>query len=491
LATLAVLVPSVGAVGIVAARRRPQVREACTLVTAVVLLGLVSSLVPAVLRGEEIAVQGPELAAGLRLGLRVDELGLLFAMVAAGLWLVTSVYAIGYVRGNDEANQTRFFACFAVCLSSVMGLAFAADLLTFFVFYEMLTLATYPLVTHKGTPEAIRAGRRYLAYLLAGGAALLGGMGVLLDGAGTLDFAPGGFAAGALTDGELVAVAALLAVGFGSKAALMPLHAWLPAAMVAPTPVSALLHAVAVVKAGVFGVARTVGYVIGPETLERIGAAVVLASAAALTILVASIVALFQDNLKRRLAYSTVSHLSYIVLGLTLLSASGWTGGLLHLANHAVLKITLFFCAGAIYVHTHLERVSELDGIGRRMPATMAAFALAAVGLAGLPPMGGFVSKWYLVLGAADAGRPAFAVVMLLAGVLTAGYLFPIVARAFLRPLPEGAPAPRGLRGDASPLMVVPLVVTALVGLALGLGDVLAVFELAATDAAAVVGTAP
>jgi multicomponent Na+:H+ antiporter subunit D len=217
----------------------------------------------------------------------------------------------------------------------------------------------------------------------------------------------------------------------------------------------------------------------------------VLATVAAITIVAASLVALFQDNLKRRLAYSTIAHLSYIVLGLTLLSASGWTGGLLHIANHAALKITLFFCAGALYVHARLDRVSQLDGIGRRMPVTMGAFGLAALGLAGLPPMGGFVSKWHLVLGGADAGRPAMAAVMLLSGVLTAGYLFPVVARAFLRPLPDGAHPPGGLRGEASPLMVVPLAVTALLGLALGLGDLFRVFELASTDAAAVIGAGP
>lgn len=486
----AVAIPLLATPCIVASRRRPQLREAVTLVAATALLGTVGALLPGVLRGEHPEVRGPELARGLDLALRVDELGMLFALLAAALWVLTSVYAIGYVRGNREAHQTRFFASFAVCLSSVMGLAFAANLLTFFVFYELLTVATYPLVTHKGTPEAIRAGRRYLAYLLTGGAALLLGMAVLFDAAGTLDFTPGGFA-GDLSHGEVVAVVALLAVGVGSKAAVMPLHSWLPAAMVAPTPVSALLHAVAVVKAGVFGLARVVGHVVGPDALDRVGADAVLATLAAITIVVASLVALFQDNLKRRLAYSTIAHLSYIVLGLTLLSASGWTGGLLHIANHAALKITLFFCAGALYVHARLDRVSQLDGIGRRMPVTMGAFGLAALGLAGLPPMGGFVSKWHLVLGGADAGRPAMSAVMLLSGVLTAGYLFPVVARAFLRPLPDGARPPGGLRGEATPLMVVPLAATAALGLVLGLGDLLRVFELAGADAAAVIGGAP
>jgi multicomponent Na+:H+ antiporter subunit D len=483
----AVLIPLLASVAIgLVGSRRPNRREACTIVAAVALLATVSALLAPVLDGQEVTATLLPLTDTLALALRVDELGLIFALLAALLWVVTAVYAIGYVRGNAEANQTRFFAAFAVCLAAVMGLAFAANLLTFFVFYELLTVATYPLVTHKGSPEALRAGRRYLAYLLTGGVALLLALAAVQSAVGHTDFTPGGFLAGELSDTGVLGVFALFVLGFGSKAAIMPLHAWLPAAMVAPTPVSALLHAVAVVKAGVFGFARAIGYVIGPDELDRLGAATVLAALAALTIVVASALALAQDELKRRLAFSTIAHLSYIVLGLSVLSTTGWTGGLLHITNHAALKITLFFCAGALYVHARLDRVSELDGIGRRMPVTMGAFALASMGLAGLPPMGGFVSKWYLVLGGADAGQAVFAGVMLVSGVLTAGYLFPIVIRAFLRPAPAGSPA-----GEASPLMVAPLAVTAATGLALGLGDVLRVFELASASAAAVLGATP
>jgi multicomponent Na+:H+ antiporter subunit D len=491
-ALTAVLTPLVASVLIVLCRRRPNVREACTLVAAVALAALVVSLLPAVQRGERPTVELWELAAGLTLELRVDALGLLFALLASVLWVITSVYAIGYVRGNGEGDQTRFFASFAVCLSAVMGLAFAANLLTFLVFYELLTVATYPLVTHKSTPAAAAAGRKYLAYLLTGGASLLLAVAIVYNAAGHGDFTGGGFLAEHLGRGELVAVFALFVVGFGSKAAVMPLHSWLPTAMVAPTPVSALLHAVAVVKAGVFGFARVIGDVIGPAALQDAGLAVVLAGLASITIVTASLVALFQDNLKRRLAYSTIAHLSYIVLGLSLVSATGWTGGLLHIVNHAALKITLFFCAGALYVHLRHDRVSQLDGVGRRMPVTMGAFALASIGLAGLPPMGGFMSKWYLVLGGADAGQLAFAAVMLVSGVLTAGYLFPIVFRAFFRPLPAGTAAPAGgLRGEASPMMVVPLACTAALGLGLGMGDLFGVFGLALDSATAVMGQAP
>jgi multicomponent Na+:H+ antiporter subunit D len=485
----ALLVPALAALGIVAARRRPDLREGVTLAAALVLFGLVASMLPSVLRGDEPTLALMEVAAGVRLELRADALGLLFALLASALWVVTSVYAIGYLRGNGEDHQTRFYTCFALCLTTVMGLAFSANLLTFLVFFELLTVATYPLVTHKGTPEAVAAGRRYLLYLLTGGAALLLAVAIVQSQAGTGDFRPGGFVDGALSRGTQVGVLVLLAIGFGSKAAVIPLHRWLPAAMVAPTPVSALLHAVAVVKAGVFGVARTVGYVFGPDALAELGVTLAVSTAAALTIVVASAVALRQDHLKRRLAYSTVAHLSYIVLGLTMLSAAGWTGGLLHIVNHAALKITLFFCAGAIYVHAHLDRVSQLDGLGRRMPFTMGAFAVASLGLAGLPPMGGFMSKWYLVQGGAEAGRPVFAAVMLVSGLLTAGYLFPLVARAFFRaPAADGPPLPAG---EASPAMVVPLSLTAAVALLLGFGDPFGLLELVTGSTSAVMGAAP
>jgi multicomponent Na+:H+ antiporter subunit D len=490
--TMALLVPSVASGLVALSGRKPNLRETWTILASLVLFGLIASLLPSVLRGEVTEVTFFTLAEGLTLQLRVDELGMLFALLASFLWILTSVYAIGYMRGHDEVNQTRFFACFAICLSAVVGLAFSANLFTFFVFYEALTIATYPLVTHHGTPAARAAGRRYFAYLLTGGAALLLAMAVLYHSVGELDLVAGGFVEGQLSDAALVGLFALFVLGFGSKAAIIPLHKWLPSAMVAPTPVSALLHAVAVVKAGVFGMARAIGYVFGPDTLGDLGAAAVLATMAAFTIVVASFIALFQDQIKRRLAYSTIAHLSYIVLGLSLVSLSGWTGGLLHLVNHAALKITLFFVAGALYVHLHYDRVSQLDGVGRRMPVTMGAFGLASLGLAGLPPMGGFMSKWYLVLGGADAGQLALAGVMLFSGMLTASYLFPIVFRAFFRPLPPAsAGAPVGLAGEASPLMVVPIAATATLGLLLGLGDLFSVFDLASTNADAVFGATP
>lgn len=492
----AVAIPVVAAAIIVVTRRSPNLRDGVLVAGAVATFAVVASMLPAVLDGAVPTTSLGEPVPGVELSLRADGMGMVFGLLASLLWVLASFYAIGYMRGSGAKHQTRFYAFYALCLSTAFGVAFAGDLLTFFVFYELLTVSTYPLVTHKGDTEAVAAGRKYLGYLIAGGAAVLLGLAIVYQAVGDLTFAPGGFVGDALGPGLTATVFVLLAVGFGTKAGVMPLHAWLPAAMVAPTPVSALLHAVAVVKAGVFAFGRLIGFVVGPDVLAGLWSATALAAFAGATILVASLVALRQDHLKRRLAYSTIAHLAYIVLGFALLSTDAFDGSLLHILNHGALKITLFFCAGAIHVHLHLDHVSELDGIGRRMPFTMGAFALASLGLAGLPPMGGFVSKWHLVLGAYDAEAYVFAAVMVGAGLLTAGYLFPIVYRAFFRPAPtadadatQEHPPPTGR--DASPLMVVPLTVTAGLGLLLGLGDWLGVYELASQVAAAVTGVAP
>jgi multicomponent Na+:H+ antiporter subunit D len=434
-----------------------------------------------------------ELVPGVELSLRADAMGMIFALLAGFLWILASSYAVGYMRGDGAKHQTRFYAFYALCLSTAFGVAFAGDLLTFFLFYELLTVSTYPLVTHKGDDAAVAAGRKYLGYLIGGGILVLFGLGIVYVGVGDLSFAPGGFVGDALGP-TLTAVAfGLFAVGFGTKGGLMPLHAWLPAAMVAPTPVSALLHAVAVVKGGVFAFGRLIGFVFGPAVLAGVALTTVLAWVAALTIVIASVIALRQDHLKRRLAYSTIAHLAYIVLGFALLSGDAFDGALRHIVNHGALKITLFFCAGALHVHLHKDHVSELDGVGRAMPFTMGAFAIGAIGLAGLPPVGGFVSKWYLVLGAYEAEQYLFAAVMAFGGLFTAGYLLPVVYRAFFRPAPPaetapGTPGPVAARRDADRRMVVPLVATAVLGLLLGFGDLFGVYELTSQVAAAVTG---
>lgn len=485
---LAVLVSLAAVPLILASARRPNLREFWTLAASFLKFGLVFSLLPHVLAGREATVVLLEIAPGIRLALRADPFAVFFALVASGLWILTSFFSIGYVRGLDDKRQTRYFASFAVCLSATMGVAFAANLLTFIVFYEILTVATYPLVIHKETPVAIRAGRKYLAYTLTAGVFLVAATVVTYQAAGTLDFRAGGIPGLAdVSGGTLRALFVLFMAGVGVKAAIMPFHGWLPTAMAAPTPVSALLHAVAVVKSGVFGVVRVVGFVFGPALMKGLGLNGVLAVFAAVTIIAASLIAFRQDNLKLRLAYSTVSHLSYIVLGSALLSTGALTGSVLHLAFHATLKITLFFCAGAIYVNLHRENISDLDGIGRVMPWTMGAFTAAAIGLSGVPPLNGFVSKWWLGWGAIEAGNVLPIALLALSGLLNAGYLLPIVRRAFLRP-------GKGLdgKGEASPFMVVPLVLAALLSLLFGLvPDLFFRFhDLARAVAAAILGGA-
>jgi len=457
------LVPAGAAVAlIVLSRRRPPLRETWSVLAAVAQTAVVAAMVPRVSEGARLTWEGPALVTGIPLLLRADALGVLFATLASGLWLLTTVYSIGYVRALDEPRQTRYFACFALSLFATVGLALAGNLLTFFAFFEILTVAAYPLVIHKGSEEAFRAGRIYLLYTLTGGTALLGAVVWTAALAGTLEFRAGGILPADAVPAALWGLFGLFVVGCGVKAAIVPLHTWLPLAMIAPTPVSALLHAVAVVKAGVFGMVRVVGFVFGPELLGDMGAASVLTGLALATILLASLAAAAQDNLKRLLAFSTISQLSYIVLGVTLGTQTAFAGSVLHIASHALLKITLFFCAGAIYVTAHVERVRDMGGIGWRMPWTMGAFAAAAFMLAGMPPGAGFVSKWRLIEGAAQGGA-WLAVAVLLAGVvLNVAYFTPVIVRAFAAPASPGT-------AEAPAALLVPLLLTAAGGLLLGL----------------------
>ncbi len=482
---LAVLVSLVAVIFIVIPGQRPNVRESWTILAALAKFALVASMLPLVLQGKSPAITLFAISPGISLALRVDYLGIIFGLSASFLWVLTSFFSIGYVRGIPEHKQTRYFASFAICLSATMGIAFAANLLTLVIFYEILTIATYPLVLHRETPEAIFGGRKYLVYLLTGGVFLLFALAFTYQLSGTVDFQAGGILPAQVAKSSVIMLFTLFLLSFGVKSAIMPMHSWLPTAMVAPTPVSALLHAVAVVKAGVFGFARAIGFIIGPSVLHESGAAGFLAALTAATILVASLIALRQDNLKARLAYSTVGHLSYIVLGLALFSPSAWIGALLHIVNHAMMKITLFFCAGAIHVRTHCDSVSQLNGIGRQMPVTMAAFAIASIGLAGIPPVNGFISKWYLVQGSYDVGQMVFVITFLLSGLLNAGYLLSIVVRAFFAPSDKFTKF-----GEASPLMIVPLAITAILSLLLGLfpDRVPYFFQLASNVAQSVLG---
>jgi multicomponent Na+:H+ antiporter subunit D len=462
---LAVMVSMAAVPLILLSSKSPNTREFWTLAAAFVKFGLVFSLLPAVLDGRIAEFTIVQIAPGIDLQLRADSMGMFFALVASSLWILTSFYSIGYVRGANEKAQTRYFASFAICLSATIGIAFSANLLTFLIFYEILTLATYPLVVHKETDEAYRSGRMYLIYALTAGVLLIAAIGWTYIMAGSVDFVPGGLLSGILQDSATAKVLFILFIaGVGVKAGIMPLHSWLPRAMVAPTPVSALLHAVAVVKSGVFGVIRVVGFVFGPEAMQAFGLNLILAVFAGTTILVASLIALKQDNLKARLAYSTVGHLSYIVLGVALVSVDGFMGGIMHLANHATMKITLFFCAGAIYVNLHKTEISQLDGIGRAMPWTMGMFTIGALGLAGVPPINGFVSKWFLCLGALQADQLIVVVIFVLSGLLNAAYFFPIIHRAFLRKGDESI----AHHGEAPLLMVVPICIVGTLSLLFG-----------------------
>ncbi len=440
----ALVIPLAGAVLIATLGRWPNVREAVTLATGVALFWFVASLLPHVLAGTTPGVLMVRLLpGGLSLVLRLEPLGMLFALVASGLWIVTSLYSIGYMRGHGEAHQTRFYVCFAVSICAAMGVALAGNLLTLFLFYEVLTLSTYPLVSHHGTPKAMKGARTYLGILVTTSVAfLLLAVAWTWVLAGTLDFRVGGILAGRASDGVLLVLLALFVFGTG-KAALMPVHRWLPAAMVAPTPVSALLHAVAVVKAGVFTIMKVVIYVFGLDLLTTTGISVWLMYAAGFTVIAGSLVAMAQDNLKRRLAYSTVSQLSYIVLGAALANAWGVVGGSMHILMHAFGKITLFFCAGAIYVAAHKTEISDMRGLGRAMPITMAAFLIGALSVIGVPPLGGSWSKWYLALGALDAGQILFVAVLMVSSLLNIAYLVPIPIRAFFSKPADGSDPPR------------------------------------------------
>ncbi|MFO7803546.1 MAG: monovalent cation/H+ antiporter subunit D family protein [Desulfovermiculus sp.] len=445
--------------------KRPNAREGWTLAAGLVKFGLVVSMLPAVLQGREFMFTLGTPFPNVRIQLHVDPLGMLFALVASFLWIFTSIYSIGYMRGLDEHGQTRFYAFFALALSSTIGVAFSANLFTLYLFYEILSLATYPLVTHHQDEEARISGRKYLAYILGTSVGLvLPAMLFCYYLAGTLDFTVGGILAGQASTPVLVTLFFVFLFGF-AKAGIMPLHSWLPAAMVAPTPVSALLHAVAVVKVGVFSIVRLSTGIFGVDLLKTLALGPALATVASVTIVLASLIALSQDELKRRLAFSTISQLSYIVLGIALLSPLGMLGGIIHIAMHAFGKITLFFCAGAIMVASGKKYISQMDGLGRVMPITLGAFFIGSLSVIGLPPTGGFFSKWNMLMGAVSSGQAVFAAVLLLSSFLNAFYFLPIVFRGFFAPVAVGEP---GQEIREAPLCcLVPLTVTAAVSIVL------------------------
>ncbi|MBK8206326.1 MAG: monovalent cation/H+ antiporter subunit D family protein [Planctomycetes bacterium] len=456
-AMLALGVPVIGFVLVAMSGRVPNLRETFTLLTALVTFACVAGLYPAVMRGEEVRFALLEVMPGVPLSFRVEPLGMVYALVATLLWIPNSLYSIGYMRANHEKNQTRFYACYPLAIASAVGIAFADNIFTMFVFYETLTLSTFPLVTHKGTTDAMRSGRVYLGILLTTSVCfqLFAVLWIYVLSMGdapaveSINFTVGGvfrdgLASNRIDPGIVGLLFFLYIYGIG-KAALMPVHRWLPAAMVAPTPVSAFLHAVAVVKAGVFCVIKVTVYVFGVGTMQLYGLGNWLLYMAGATIIVASLIAAFQDNLKKRLAYSTISQLSYVVMATALLTPLSIMAATFHIVAHAFGKITLFFAAGSVYTAAHKTQVSQLDGIGRRMPATMAAFTIGALSMIGVPPAVGFISKWYLIRGVMERGElpgthldEIFVLVVIAAStLLNASYFLPIIYRAFFKPLSD------------------------------------------------------
>jgi len=467
---LALLAPLLGAGLVMANGRRPNLREGCSFAAAAVLFLLTISLVPEIRAGKTLHFTIFPLLPGLSISLRADPLSMMFAVAASFLWMVTVFYSAGYMRGLEEHAQTRFNTCFALALFGAIGCAFADNLLTLYLFYEIVSVTTYPLVAHHQDEEGYEGGRKYLIYLTTTAKGLiLPAIVVIYVLGGSLDFADNvrsGILPPEVHRGLVTALYIACILGF-AKNGVMPLHHWLPGAMVAPTPVSALLHAVAVVKVGVFSTVRVMLYVFGVDLMDRLNLGLPTAYFVSFTIVTASIVALSKDNLKARLAYSTVSQLSYIILGVALLTPQAVEGGLVHIANHAFSKITLFFCAGAIYVATHKKNISEMRGLGRSMPFTFGAFGVAALSMIGAPPVAGFVSKWYLLVGAMDAGSLLVVAVLITSTLLNAAYFAPIVYQGFFG-IPSAADANHRYR-EAPAAMVIPLSLTAVLSVVIGI----------------------
>lgn len=464
---LAVLVSLLVIPALISSSDKPNARESWTFLAGIIKFLIVLSMLPVILQGKQIGLTLFEIVPGADIAFRVDGLGMLFALVASSLYIITSIYSIGYMRGLNEHGQTRFVCFFALAISATIGAAFSANLLTLYLFYEVLSLATYPLVAHHQDEKSKVSGRRYLTFILGTSIALvLPAMIYCYHLTGTLEFSTAGIFAGQLSKPAAIVLLLMFVFGF-AKAGIMPFHSWLPAAMVAPTPVSALLHAVAVVKVGVFSIVRVMTGVFGIDLLAKFDLGIIVMIIASTTILLASCIALSQDELKRRLAYSTISQLSYIIFGVALLSPQGLLGGVIHIAMHAFGKITLFFCAGAIYVATGKKYISQMGGLGKKMPFTFAAFFIGALGVIGLPPTGGFYSKWNLILGTLEAQQSIFMIVLLVSSFLNAFYFLPIIYQGFFGKSEEEAEGAPVKIKEANLCLVIPLMITAVISIVL------------------------
>lgn len=467
---LAVLIPLIGSILVMLLDKDENIRETISSVSSIALFVVVCSMVPTIFAGKTLYYNLFTILPGVTISLRADPMSMIFAMVASSLWTIAVFYSMGYMRGLKEHAQTRFNACFAIAIFGAIGVAFSDNLFTMYLFYEIVSICTYPLVAHHQDQEGYDGGRKYLVYLTATAKAfLLPAMILIYVLTGTLDFATD-ISTGIFPDGVNKGLVVMLYIfclfGF-AKNGVMPFHHWLPGAMVAPTPVSALLHAVAVVKVGVFCTTRVMLYVFGVDLMDAFNLGVPTAYFVGFTIIAASVIALSKDNLKARLAYSTVSQLSYIILGVALLTPAAIEGGLIHIVNHAFAKITLFFCAGAIYVASHKKEISEMEGLGKVMPFTFGAFAIASLSMIGAPPVAGFVSKWNLLVGSMQAHQIGILLILLASTLLNAAYFLPVSYRAFFGKLPPGEPY-TGIK-EAPLSMLIPILIACFISVIIGI----------------------
>jgi len=467
---IALLIPLIGTLGVMFKGDKENIREGISSVSSILLLLVVGSMIPAVLQGKTLVFHMFTILPGVSVTLRADSMSMIFAIVASSLWTIAVFYSMGYMRGLKEHAQTRFNACFALSIFGAIGVAFSDNLFTMYLFYEIVSVCTYPLVAHHQDEEGYNGARKYIIYLTTTAKAfLLPAMILIYVLTGTLDFASnihdGVFPEG--VSGALVIMLYIFCIFGFAKNGVMPFHHWLPGAMVAPTPVSALLHAVAVVKVGVFCTTRVMLYTFGTDTMHALNLGIPTAYFVGFTVVVASIIALSKDNLKARLAYSTVSQLSYIILGVALLTDPGIQGGLIHIVNHAFSKITLFFCAGAIYVVTHKKYISELDGLGKTMPFTFGAFAIASLSMIGAPPVAGFITKWNLLIGSVEAHQLGILLILIASTLLNAAYFAPITYRAFFGKRPVGEPF-TGIK-EAPLSMLIPILIACTISVLIGI----------------------
>ncbi|WP_456386217.1 monovalent cation/H+ antiporter subunit D family protein [Desulfolithobacter sp.] len=467
---LAVMIPLFGSLVVMMLRNHPNLREFTSFSSAVLLFVIVLSFIPSIRAGKTLVYPIFHLLPGLSITLRADAFSMIFAMVASSLWIIAVFYSMGYMRGLKEHAQTRFNACFALAIFGAIGVALSDNLFTLYLFYEIVSVCTYPLVAHHQDEEGYAGARKYIVYLTTTAKLfLLPAMILIYVLTGTLDF-PHNIFTGIIpvdTKGWVVVMLYIFCLLGFAKNGIMPLHHWLPGAMVAPTPVSALLHAVAVVKVGVFCTTRTMLYVFGVDTMSALNLGIPTAYFVGFTIIMASVIALTKDNLKSRLAYSTVSQLSYIILGVAMLTPHAVSGGLIHIVNHAFSKITLFFVAGAIYVVTHKKNISEMSGLGRSMPFTFGAFAVASLSMIGAPPVAGFVTKWYLLVGSMEAHQVGILLILIASTVLNVGYFAPVTYKAFFGKRPAGEEAV-GIR-EAPLSMLIPILIAATVSVIIGI----------------------